>query len=88
MSSNKVWNLVYVVGNTERVVSAADNPQTRANALSGAETVAKNGWRVWVQHHQTGKRIFESPAEIEAKKAAYERQLEEFVTRNLPPHMR
>lgn len=65
MASNRVWNLMYVLGNTGRVVSDAANPQDRAGALSGAETVAGNGWRVWVEHEGTGKRIFESKHEIE-----------------------
>jgi len=79
---------MYVVGKTGRVVSDADNPQDRTGALRGAETVSRNGWRVWVEHHQTGKRIFESQDEIAAKKDAHGRQLEEFVARNLPPQMR
>lgn len=64
MASNRVWNLMYVLGNTSRVVGDAANPQDRTGALSGADNVAnKNGWRVWVEHHETGKRIFESEAE-------------------------
>lgn len=53
---------MYVLGNTGRVVSDAANPQDRAGAISGAETVSKNGWQVWVEHHQTGKQIWKSDA--------------------------
>ncbi len=35
----------------------------RSDALAGAEVVARNGWRAWVEHHETGKRIFESEQE-------------------------
>ncbi|WP_137917147.1 hypothetical protein [Hydrogenophaga sp. 2FB] len=61
--TTKVWNLMYAVGNTGRIFGDAGNPQVRASALDGAETVSKNGWRVWVEHHSSGKRIFESQAE-------------------------
>lgn len=63
MATNRIWNLMYALGNTSRVVGDAANPQDRTGALSGAEHVAKNGWRVWVEHKDTGKRIFESAAE-------------------------
>lgn len=66
MASNRVWNLMYVIGNTGRIVGDAANPQDRTGALAGAATVACNGWRVWVEHKDTGKRIFE--------KAAYQRE--------------
>ena len=56
----KVWNLVYQVGNTARIASDADNPQRRASALEGANKIAANGWHVWVEHHVTKKRIFDS----------------------------
>ena len=37
----------------------------RGEALDGAKTIARNGggWRVWVQHAETGKRIYESVSE-------------------------
>lgn len=63
MASNRIWNLVYVLGNTPRVVGDAANPQDRSGSINGAEHVAKNGWRVWVEHHKTGERIYESEAE-------------------------
>ena len=65
MASNRVWNLMYVLGNTGRVTGDAANPQEKVGALSGAEHVSTNGWRVWVEHHKTGKRLFESDAEKE-----------------------
>lgn len=63
MSTTKVWNLMYALGNTERVVGDASNPQARASALEGAKKIEQNGWRVWVSHHETGERIFESERE-------------------------
>lgn len=61
--STKVWNLMYALGNTDRVVGDAGNPQARKSALEGAAVIDKNGWRVWVEHHTTGKRLYESERE-------------------------
>lgn len=67
--AKKVWNLMYVVGNPamfSRVTACAENPMSRAEALKGAETInrnAKGGWRVWVEHHASAERIFESEPE-------------------------
>lgn len=61
--SIKVWNVMYALGNTGRIVGDAGNPHARRSALEGAAVVDKNGWRVWVEHHETGKRIFESARE-------------------------
>ncbi|MDF0506622.1 hypothetical protein POK33_38370 [Burkholderia cenocepacia] len=64
--SKRIWNLKYVADNPEmftKVICAADNPRTREVALEDAEKVAKNGWRVWVEHYRTGERIFESERE-------------------------
>ena len=66
MSQKKIWNLKYVAGNPDmfaKVTDAAGNPRLRAVAISDANKVAPNGWRVWVEHAQTGERIFESEAE-------------------------
>ncbi len=63
MSTTKVWNLMYALGNTSRIVGDASNPQARASALESAEKIEVNGWRVWVEHHKTGLRIFESERE-------------------------
>lgn len=73
--SKKIWNLMYVVGNPrmfDRVTANADNPCSRAEALEGANTVANNGgnWRTWVEHKDTGERIFESATEIAYRTAA------------------
>lgn len=35
--------------------------------MEGASKVAANGWRVWVEHQQTGLRIFESEMEKATK---------------------
>ncbi len=58
--STKVWNLMYRLGNTTRVMGDSGNPQTRKSALEGAAVVEKNGWPVWVEHYRTAKKIFES----------------------------
>jgi len=67
--STKVWNLMYEAGTTGRVIGDAENPQRRASALQGAATIERNSWRVWVEHHVTGKRIFESALEVAHQKA-------------------
>jgi len=64
--TQKVWNLMYVAGNPEmfsKVRANASNPLKRSDALASAKTVAGNGWRVWVEHQDTGERIFESEQE-------------------------
>ncbi|AZG12044.1 MULTISPECIES: hypothetical protein [Cupriavidus] len=61
--STKVWNVMYMLGNTARIVGDAGNPQARKSALHVAAVIDKNGWRVWVEHHKTGKRLFESERE-------------------------
>lgn len=68
MSKQNVWNLKYVAGNPEifsKVVTAAGSPMKRSDALTGAKTIEANGggWRAWVEHAESGKRIFESEAE-------------------------
>ena len=63
--TTKVWNLKYALGNTARIVGDSGNPQSRKSALEGAAVIDKNGWRVWVEHHKTGKRIHEGAREIE-----------------------
>lgn len=64
--SKRVWNLMYVVGNPTmftNVTSNAGNPLPRAEAIAGAERIGANGWRVWVEHIDSKKRIFESDQE-------------------------
>lgn len=68
--TTKVWNLMYALGNTGRVIGDAGNPQRRKSALEGAAVIEKNGWRVWVEHNATSKRIFESARESEHREAA------------------
>ena len=68
--TTKVWNLMYALGNTERIMGDAENPQSRKSALEGAAVIEKNGWRVWVEHHTTAKRIHEGTYEIAHRKAA------------------
>lgn len=61
-----MWNLNYFLGKTTRVFRDAESPMSREKALEGAQTIAANGWRVWVEHARTGERIFESDAELKA----------------------
>lgn len=61
--TTKVWNLMYALGNTGRVVGDSNNPHARKSALDGAATITKNGWRAWVEHQSTGVRIFANDAE-------------------------
>lgn len=63
--TTRVWNLMYALGNTERIIGDDGNPQSRQAALEGAAAIDKNGWRVWVEHQTSAKRIFESAREIE-----------------------
>lgn len=85
--SKKVWNFMYVVGNPamfSRVTANADNPLSRAEALAAAETVAGNGWRVWVEHRDRPERIFESQAEKDHKAAHVAKRLIDFAEANVP----
>lgn len=68
--TTKVWNLMYALGNTRKVVGDSDNPQSRRSALEGAATIDKNGWRVWIEHHKTGGRIFERDREKAHRESA------------------
>lgn len=64
--STRVWNLMYVAGNPavfSKATSSSSNPMRRGEAMEGAVQVAGNRWRVWDEHKDTGKRIFESEAE-------------------------
>jgi hypothetical protein len=66
MATQKCWTLKYVVGNPAmftRVTTDSSGPGRRSEVLKDAETVAANGWRVWVEHAVTDKRIFESDVE-------------------------
>ena len=68
MAAQKVWMLQFVAGNPKmftKVITAAGSPMKRSEALESAVTIECNGsgWRVWVQHAETGARIFESASE-------------------------
>ena len=85
--SKKVWNLMYVAGNPamfSRVTANADNPMSRADALSAAEKVAGNGWRVWVEHHARPERSFESQPEKDHKAALEAKRVVNFAVANVP----
>lgn len=61
--TTKVWNLLYGLGNTTKIVGDAENPQARKSAIEGAAVIDKNGWLVWIEHHTTGKRLYENSNE-------------------------
>lgn len=73
VATQKVWIIKYVAGNPAmftRVTTDAVGAIKRGDALAGAEKVAANGWRVWVEHAVSGERIFESDVEKACKQAA------------------
>lgn len=82
--STKVWNLMYRLGATERVVGDAGNPHTRKSALEGADTITRNGWRVWVEHHATRKVLFQNPAEVAHQQSLQDKRVIEFAESNIP----
>lgn len=87
MTAQRVWNVKYVAGNPamfSKVTVAAGGPFRRAEALRDAEKVAANGWRVWVEHHETGKRIFESEGGRQFKRDTEAKRIIEFAERNVP----
>ena len=55
--TQRIWNLVYLVGTTGQVITSADNPMSRKEALDGAAVITKNGWPCWVQHEDDGERV-------------------------------
>lgn len=82
--STKVWNLMYRMGTNGRVISSDDNPVSRKSALEGAAVVTKNGWRVWVEHHTSGKILYQNPAEVTYQKSLVKKQVIEFAEANVP----
>jgi len=72
MADQKIWQVCYVAGNPAMfttVTKQSGGAQRRADALKDAEVVAKNGWRVWVEHHATQKRIWESDTETQWRRS-------------------
>jgi hypothetical protein len=82
--TTKVWNLMYAMGNTDRVVGDGANPQSRKSALEGAAVIEKNGWRVWIEHQSSAKRIFESAREIDHRRAAEAKRIVDFAKAHVP----
>ncbi len=82
--STKVWNLMYRIGTVGKVTSAADNPVTRKAALEGAAVVTKNGWRVWVEHHTSGKILYQNPAEVAHQQSVEAKRVISFAEANVP----
>lgn len=78
---------MYALGNTERIMGDAENPQGRKSALEGAAVIEKNGWRVWVEHHVTAKRIHESPSEIAHREATAAKRIVNFAKANVPGYV-
>ena len=71
--TQRIWNLVYVAGATGKVITSADNPMRRKEALDGATVITKNGWPCWVRHERDGEReIFVNDLE-RARRAAVAR---------------
>ncbi|MFZ3139149.1 hypothetical protein [Polaromonas sp.] len=70
--TTKVWRLMYRLGTTGRVVGDAANPQGRKSALEGAETITKNGWCVWIEHHTSGEVLYQNPAEMAHQRSLME----------------
>jgi hypothetical protein len=81
---HKVWNLQYMAGNTGRHLSDGSNPQRRTEVLAAARKVAESGWRVWVEHHTTGKRIFESESEQKHRHSVAAKRIVQFAIDNVP----
>lgn len=75
---------MYAVGNTGRITGDAANPQDRCGAMGGAETISQNGWRVWMEHQGTGKRIYESPAEIEHRRTEESERMLRLAENHIP----
>ena len=66
MASNKVWNLMFAGFGWTKDKSDARNPLNRKNALQEAKSIARrNECRVWVEHMNTGERIFQCEHELE-----------------------
>ncbi|WP_394222546.1 hypothetical protein [Alteromonas gracilis] len=66
MMSQKIWNVKFVAGNPNifsKVRTALCGPLKRSEANEAFENVSNHGWRAWIEHAKTGKRIAESPVE-------------------------
>ena len=62
--TKKVWKLHFVAGNPKLFDKAAGGEiMARWEAIEAAQRMSANGWRAWVEHHETGVRIYESDAE-------------------------
>ena len=85
--AKNVWNLMYVPGNPamfSNVTACADNPMSRAEALTAGKKVAENGWRVWVEHQTRPERIFESAAEKDFRAGIEAQRIVDFAKANVP----
>jgi hypothetical protein len=85
--SKRIWNLKYVAGNPAlftKTTEFGDNPLVRTDALKSAEKLANNGWRVWIEHATSGKRIFESLAEQQHNAARNAARVIRFAEEHVP----
>lgn len=80
--TTKVWNLMYALENTGRVTGDSGNPQTRKACLDAA--ITKNTWRCWVEHHETGKRVYENALEIAHRRDLAQKRIIKFAEDNVP----
>ncbi len=66
MSRKNIWNLKFIAGNPQifnKVRTGTGSPMGRAQALEEAEIINSKGWRGWVEHENTGERIYETDVE-------------------------
>jgi hypothetical protein len=75
---------MYRMGTPGKVINAAENPLTRKAALDGAAVVTKNGWRVWIEHHTSGKILYQNPAEVAHQNSLVAKRVIEFAEANVP----
>jgi hypothetical protein len=66
---------MYRVGKTGVVTGDASNPHQRKSALAGMETITKNGWCGWIEHHTSKKILCRNVAEIAHQQAIYSKRV-------------
>lgn len=75
--SKRIWNVKFVPGEPGKAVHTAtdgQNPRARGAALAVANDLAKNGWRVWVEHAESFERIYQSAPEAAHRSINLQRQ--------------
>ena len=62
--TKKIWVVKFIAGNPNIFTKVrCQKPALRSKAISEAKDIAKNRWVVWVEHFETGEKIFESSPE-------------------------